>query len=195
MKCLLAAMMTQCTEVTSGQTQEEPGPAATHSAQSLLVSPTPVANSSHATLSPQETASSPNNPQSIQSQQAPTITSGCVPSSRPRIQWPQSSKRTEWKQFDEDVDQVLEVTAKGNVDHRLKTMTTLIVNIAAERFGTEAPKPTPSANAPNHRARKIQSLREELKLLKRQYKAITSALEGPEGDLEERKDHPGMEVC
>ncbi|XP_059199347.1 uncharacterized protein LOC131979398 [Centropristis striata] len=49
-------------------------------------------------------------------------------------------------------------------------MTTLILNIAAERFGTEAPKPTPSAYAPSHRARRIQSLREELKLLKRQYK-------------------------
>lgn len=49
-------------------------------------------------------------------------------------------------------------------------MTTLIVNIATERFGTEAPKPTPSAFATNHRARQIQSLRKELKLLKRQYK-------------------------
>ena len=43
-------MTTQCTEVTSGQTQEEPGPEATHSAQSILLSPTPAANSSHATL-------------------------------------------------------------------------------------------------------------------------------------------------
>ena len=107
------------------------------------------------TLSPQETESSPNNPQSLQSQQAPTITSGCAPSARPRIQWPQSSKRTEWKQFDEDVDQVLEVTAKGDVDHRMKMMTTLIVNIAAERFRTEALKLMPSAYAPSHRARKI----------------------------------------
>lgn len=62
------------------------------------------------------------------------------------------------------------MTAKGDWDRRLETMTTLIVNIAAERFGTEAPKPTPLAYAPNHRARRIQSLRKELKLLKRQYK-------------------------
>ena len=163
-------MTTQRTEVSSGQTQEEPGPEATHSAQSLLVSPTPAANSSHATLSPQETAAPPNNPQSLQRQLAPTITTGCAPVARPRIQWPQSSKRSEWQQFDEDIDQALEVTAKGDVDRRLKTMTSFIVNIAAERFGTEAPKATPSAYAPNHRARKIQSLRKELKLLKRQYK-------------------------
>lgn len=88
----------------------------------------------------------------------------------PRIKWPKSSKRVEWLQFDEDVSQVLEVTAKGDVDHRLRTMTTLIVNIAAERFGTEAPKPAPLEFVPSHRARKIQCLREELRLLKRQYK-------------------------
>ncbi len=50
-------------------------------------------------------------------------------------------------------------------------MTTLIVNIAAERFGTKVSKPAPSAYAPSHRARKIQCLREELRLLKRQYKS------------------------
>ena len=49
-------------------------------------------------------------------------------------------------------------------------MTTLIMNIVVEQFGAETPKPIPSAYAPNRRARKIQSLRKELKLLKRQYK-------------------------
>lgn len=77
--------------------------------------------------------------------------------------------RKEWKQFDEDVDQVLEVTAKGDVDDRLKTMTTVIVSIASKRFGTEAPKPAPSAYTPSHRARRIHRLGEEIKLLKRQY--------------------------
>lgn len=69
------------------------------------------------------------------------------------------------------MEKILEVTAKGDVDHRLKAMTTLIVNITAERFGTEAPKPAPSAYVLSHRARKIQRLREELELLKRQYKS------------------------
>lgn len=43
------------------------------------------------------------------------------------------------------------------------------VNITAERFGTQAPKPTPSAYAPSHRARRIQSLSEELMQLTRHY--------------------------
>ncbi len=175
MRCLTAETTTQRTEATSVKTQEEPGPEATHSAQSLLVSPTPAASSSPATIT-QETAFL-DNPQGLQSQQAAAITTGCAPSVKPRIQWPKSSKRVEWQQFDEDVSQVLEVTAKGDVDHRLRTMTTLIVNIAAERFGTEVAKPAPSAYAPSHRARKITCLREELRLLKRQYKSAGKSRE------------------
>ncbi len=41
MKCLAAARTAQRTKVTSGQTEEEPGLEATHSARSLPVSPTP----------------------------------------------------------------------------------------------------------------------------------------------------------
>ncbi len=65
MRCLRAETATQCTEATSGKTQEEPGPEATHSAQSLLVSLTPAASSSPATIT-QETASL-DNPQGLQS--------------------------------------------------------------------------------------------------------------------------------
>lgn len=66
MRCVTAAMTTQRTEVTSGKTQEEPGPEATHSAQSLPVSPIPAASSSPVNIT-QETAS-PDNPQGLQSQ-------------------------------------------------------------------------------------------------------------------------------
>ncbi|RXN12199.1 reverse transcriptase [Labeo rohita] len=173
MRCLKAAVtMTQRTEVTtSGKTQEEPGSEATHSAQSLLVSPTPAASHSHAMQScPQVTAPSDSS-QSPQYQQAAATRTDCGPLAQPRIQWPQALKKAEWHQFAEDVNQILEVTGKGDVDHRLLTMTTLIVNFAAERFGTVTSKPTPSAYTQSHRVRKIKCLREELKLLKRQYKA------------------------
>ncbi|RXN04375.1 reverse transcriptase [Labeo rohita] len=173
MRCLKAAVTTtQRTEVTtSGKTQEEPGLEATHSAQSLLVSPTSAASHSHAMLGcPQVTVPSDSS-QSPQYQQAAATRTDCGPLAQPRIQWPQASKKAEWHQFDEDVNQILEVTGKGDVDHRLLTMTTLIVNFAAERFGTVTSKPTPLAYTQSHRVRKIKYLREELKLLKRQYKA------------------------
>lgn len=73
------------------------------------------------------------------------------------------------------MNQILEVTGKEDVDHRLLTMTTLIVNLAADRFRTVTSKPTPSGYTPSHRVRKIKRLREELKLLERQYKAAGEA--------------------
>lgn len=78
-KCLTAVMLTQCTEVTSGKTQEKPGSEATHSAKSLLVSQTTVAGSSPATLSSQET--SPNNPKG---RQQVAETTGTAPSAQPK---------------------------------------------------------------------------------------------------------------
>lgn len=61
-------------------------------------------------------ASSAQNPQvpsaacNFESHQAATTSADC------RMQWPQSSKKAEWQQFDEDVDQNLEGIAKGYVD-------------------------------------------------------------------------------
>lgn len=40
-------------------------------------------------------------------------------------------------QFHEEVDIVLEATAKGDTGKRLRTMTTVIVSMATKRFGVE----------------------------------------------------------
>lgn len=163
------------TEVPSGETTEELGPETNHSAQSLLVSVMstastpmviPSANSEQSLQEPSAATSR----QSTHSHQAAPEGHGGIPAAYSRIKWPQSSKKAVWHQFDEDVDQVLEGTAKGDVERRLKTMTSIIVSIAAERFGSKEVKPRPSAYTPNHRARKIQRLREELTSLKRQYR-------------------------
>lgn len=100
-----------------------------------------------------------------------------------RIKWPQSLKKAVWHQLEEDVDQILEGTAKGDVDRWLKTMTSIIVDIAAERFGLNEVKLGPSAYTTNHRARKIQHLREELKALKRQYKKAGDVKKGGLSEL------------
>lgn len=132
---------TQHTEATSDKTQEEPGPVTNHRAQNLQVLHICTAS----TLLAAPLASSAQNPQvpsaacNFQSHQAASTSADC------RMQWPQSSKKPEWQQFDEDVDQILEGTAKGDVDRRLKTIVTIIVNIAAERFGTLDIKSAPSS--------------------------------------------------
>ena len=62
-------------------------------------------------------------------------------SEKVRVQWPQADKTAVWQQFDKDADTVLEATAKGHVDWRLQMMTTIIVSLAAERFGAVENRP------------------------------------------------------
>ena len=75
-----------------------------------------------------------------------------------------------WKQFDDDVDQILEAMAKGEADRKLRAMTTIIVSIAAERFGEEK-KSSGTSYSKNQRAVRIHNIRQEMKALKSQYKA------------------------
>lgn len=75
-----------------------------------------------------------------------------------------------WKQFDDDVDQILEVTVKGEADRKLQAMTTIIVSIAAERFGEEEKKSSGTTYSKNQRAVRIHNIRQEMKALKSQYK-------------------------
>lgn len=97
-----------------------------------------------------------------------------IPSTRKsekrRIRWPQAFKTAEWQKIDEDVDKVLEATAKGDVEKRLQTMTTIIVSMAAERFGVEEERGVKLPYIKNQRAIKIHNIRKELKTLKKQHK-------------------------
>lgn len=87
--------------------------------------------------------------------------------------WPADNKESEWHLFDEDVDSALEVTAKVDVDQRLKTMSMFIISIASDRFGIKehrATKTTTAAPIPNRREIKISQLRQELRMLRSQYR-------------------------
>ena len=75
-----------------------------------------------------------------------------------------------WKQFDDDVDQILEVSVKGGADRKLQAMTTIIVSIAAERFGEEEKKSSGTIYSKNQRAVRLHNIRQEMKALKSQYK-------------------------
>ncbi|TWW79888.1 hypothetical protein D4764_10G0009180 [Takifugu flavidus] len=88
------------------------------------------------------------------------------------VKWPAANNK-EWLQLDEDIDKIMETTGKGNVDHKLQAMCTFITTIGAERFGvTERPARKESAR-PNRREHKISQLRQELKTLKRQFRAAS----------------------
>lgn len=87
-----------------------------------------------------------------------------------RVRWPAAIKEREWIQFDEDLDQVLEVTARGDADQKLRMMSAMIVSIGAERFGIKEQWPTRGLGEPNRREVKISQLWKELRLLGRQFK-------------------------
>ena len=100
---------------------------------------------------------------------APQATPQSRPSEHRRILWPAANKESEWCLFDVDVDAALEGTAKGDVDQRLRTMSSFVMNIAADRFGIKeqrATKTTTAAPIPNQREAKISQLRRELQTLK-----------------------------
>ena len=78
---------------------------------------------------------------------------------RKRIKWPAANMTALWKQFDDDVDQILEAMAKGEADRKLQAMTTIIVSIAAERFGEEEKLRPGTSCAKNQRAVKIHNIR------------------------------------
>lgn len=114
----------------------------------------------------------PDTPHSAQNLHAPQATPRSRPSEHRWILWPAANKESEWQQFDEDVDKALEATAKGDVDQRLKTLSTFIISIAFDRFGTKEQrdtKTTIAAPIPNRREIKISQLRQELRVLRSQH--------------------------
>ncbi|TWW59294.1 hypothetical protein D4764_06G0008240, partial [Takifugu flavidus] len=88
-----------------------------------------------------------------------------------RIKWPPANGRSEWLQFDEDVSNIIQATAKGDVDSRLQAISTIIVSYGSERFGRiEKGNSETTSYTMNCRSFKIHQLRKELRTLKKQFK-------------------------
>ncbi|KAJ8386340.1 hypothetical protein AAFF_G00174370 [Aldrovandia affinis] len=94
----------------------------------------------------------PESPHSAQNLQVLQTNPSSIKSDRRRIKWPAASMTSLWKQFDDDVDQILEAMAKGEANRKLQAMTTIIVSIAAERFGEEEKKSSGTSYSKNQRA-------------------------------------------
>lgn len=107
------------------------------------------------------------------------------PEQRQRIKWPSATSKSMWQQFDEDVCEIVQTTAKGDADRRLHTMTTIIVSYASERFGPIETAGSGKPYSKNCRATKIQQLRQELRSFKRQYKVASGEERQPLMELRE----------
>ena len=86
-----------------------------------------------------------------------------------RIRWPPANNKKAWRDFDEDVSEIIQATSSGNIDQRLHTMSKLIVGYASERFGY-IEKTGGKGYTHNRRQGKIEQLRQELRSLKKQFK-------------------------
>ncbi|TWW55963.1 hypothetical protein D4764_09G0010130 [Takifugu flavidus] len=74
-----------------------------------------------------------------------------------------ANRRSEWLQFDEDVSNIIQATAKRDVDSRLQAISTIIVSYGSERFGRiEKGNTETTSYTMNRRSFKIHQLRKEL---------------------------------
>lgn len=85
------------------------------------------------------------------------------------VKWP-AMNDTQWRDFDTDVDKILEQVSAGTVVRKLESMTRLIYAVGKERFGlrTSGGKKA-AANKKNRRQLEIERLRRDLRNLKKQY--------------------------
>ncbi|KAL7886007.1 hypothetical protein AOLI_G00063020 [Acnodon oligacanthus] len=93
-----------------------------------------------------------------------------------------------WKQFYDDVDQILEAKAKREADRKLQAMTMIIVSIAAEQFGKEEEKSSRTYYIKNQRA-----FTKDLLGQKRSGK-LTSSQEKIDQHLTQTYSDPGREL-
>ena len=76
--------------------------------------------------------------QSLQAEaQVPPKTSNTVGS---KIKWPAAADKKAWNDFNSDICEILNVSAKGAIDKRLLTTSKIIVSYAVERYGYEKRK-------------------------------------------------------
>lgn len=164
MGCLVNVQPEQRSRNSLRETQEELGRDVPHSAQNP-----------HAPEDLSETQEEPGqeSPHSAQNLRARGAQPPGISQHQRRVQWPPASKGSEWQQFDDDMDGILEATMKGGADRKLQTMATVVISIATERFGSVEKRVATNQYSKNRRAEKISQLRQELRVLKRQFKGAS----------------------
>ena len=85
------------------------------------------------------------------------------------VKWPLMGKNKEWEMFEEDVDKILDTALIGSVERKLQTLPTIIHCLSQDRFGIVERKNIPK-NKPNHREKRINQIRKELRILRNRCK-------------------------
>ena len=57
-----------------------------------------------------------------------------------KIKWPNQNETEKWRSLDDQLANILDVTMKGDIDTKLRTMTTVIYNLSKDQFGVKQPR-------------------------------------------------------
>ena len=125
--------------------------------------------SNHSTEDLLSTASSQESRETEQVGAAPT--QAHLAEKTQKINWPPSNS-TEWSEFDNDLDNILETALTGKVERKIESFGKLVYAVAKERFGVLKEKGKKEAT-PNRREQKISGVRKELRSLRKRFRLST----------------------
>ncbi|CAC5387513.1 unnamed protein product [Mytilus coruscus] len=98
----------------------------------------------------------------------PTVRGEELEPRKEKIKWPTSADKAIWKAFNEDLENILEATLAGNVDRKMRAMTSIIYSVGKDRFGLiTSGKRERTQGQSNRRQRKIKELRGDIRRLKK----------------------------
>ena len=89
---------------------------------------------------------------------------GPILEKKPRLCLPAATDK-QWKELDDDLDQILANTLKGPAWKKIESMTRTVYNICAERFTEKGEKPKKGKAGPSRRQREIAGLRKDIRRL------------------------------
>ncbi|XP_062585204.1 uncharacterized protein LOC134246875 [Saccostrea cucullata] len=90
-----------------------------------------------------------------------------------KVKWPNSNNKSDWEQFDQDVDAILNTTLAGSIDRKIEAMTSIIYSVGLDRFVAEQRKKSQKEGRKNRREREIAKMRKDLRQLRKQYRKAT----------------------
>ncbi|XP_062568263.1 uncharacterized protein LOC134230448 [Saccostrea cucullata] len=152
-----------------GETEEEVVQDENHSDRSLH-----VLGNDEASYSESHDSEDNNQSQSINQQQEMGDNRGADSNIRKKkVKWPNSNNKSDWEQFDKDVDAILNTTLAGSIDRKIEAMTSIIYSVGLDRFGAEQRKKSQKEGRKNRREREIAKMRKDLRQLRKQYRKAT----------------------
>ena len=90
--------------------------------------------------------------------------------SHKKIKWPPANNKGAWKDFDNDICEIIQSAMKGDMERRLSFMTTIITSLVSERFGCVEPRQPRRPYTANCRVNKMKDLKKEIRSLKKFYR-------------------------